>query len=87
LQAEIDELTEDCDKVLDAAGASSGGRVSQGSENSDLLREVADDLLRNAERCYRLARATLDFQARERLLDLAREFEEKAEAARVQPRR
>jgi len=55
--------------------------VSQGSENSDLLREVADDLLRNAERCYRLARATLDFQTRERLLDLAREFEEKAEEA------
>jgi len=61
--------------------------VSQGSENSDLLREVADDLLRNAERCCRLARATLDFQARERLLDLAREFEEKAEEARTYARR
>ena len=61
--------------------------MSEISESTDLLREIAGDLLANAERCYRLARATLDFQARERLLDLAREFEERAEAARAQARR
>ena len=57
------------------------GVVSEATDNPDLLREVADDLLRNAQRCYRLARATLDIQVRERLLELAREFELRAEEA------
>jgi hypothetical protein len=61
--------------------------MSETSADLDLLRETVDDLLANAERCYRLARATLNLRARERLLDLAREFEERAEEARTQARR
>jgi len=53
------------------------------AEDRDLLRETADDLLANAERCFRLARATTDFQAREKLIELGREFEARAEAARA----
>jgi hypothetical protein len=60
--------------------------MSETFVDPDLLRETAEDLLGNAERCYRLARATTDHQAREKLLDLAREFEERAEAARTQAR-
>ena len=60
--------------------------MSEVTDNPDLLREVADDLLDNAQRCYRLGRATLDIVARERLLELAREFEERAEAARERAR-
>jgi ElaB/YqjD/DUF883 family membrane-anchored ribosome-binding protein len=56
LQTEIDELTDDCDKVLDTAGPHSSGRVTQISESPDLLRKIADDLLANAVRCHRLAR-------------------------------
>ena len=56
--------------------------MSQISESPDLLREIADDLLADAEWCYRLARATLGVQAHERLLDFAMDFEERAEAAR-----
>jgi hypothetical protein len=61
--------------------------MSETSAAPDLLRETAEDLLANAERCYRLARATTDHRARERLRDLAREFEEKAEEARTYARR
>jgi hypothetical protein len=61
--------------------------MSETSVDPDLLRETTDDLLANAERCYRLARATLEYRVRERLLDLAREFEERAEMARTQARR
>jgi ElaB/YqjD/DUF883 family membrane-anchored ribosome-binding protein len=39
LQTEIDELTDDCDKVLDTAGPHSSGRVTQISESPDLLRK------------------------------------------------
>ena len=57
------------------------------STDADLLRETAEDILANAERCYRLARTTTDHRARERLLDLARQFEERADEARTQVRR
>jgi len=61
--------------------------VSEISENPDLLRQVADDLLDNAERCYRLARGTLDLQVRDKLVQLARQFELRAEEARTHARR
>jgi len=61
--------------------------MSETSADPDLLRETAEDLLANAERCYRLARATTEHRTRERLLDLAREFEERAKVARTQARR
>ena len=56
------------------------------SADPDLLRETVEDFRTNAERCYRLARATLDHRARKGLLDLAREFEKKAEGVRTQKR-
>ena len=61
--------------------------MSETSADPDLWRETAEDFLTNAERCYRLARASNDHRAREKLLDLAREFEERAEEARTQVRR
>ena len=57
------------------------------STDADLLRETAEEFLASAERCYRLARAATDHRARERLLDLAREFEKRADETRTQARR
>jgi len=34
-------------------------------DDLDLLRDIAENLLGNAERCYRLARGTADFKVRE----------------------
>ena len=56
-------------------------------DDPDLLREMADNLLENAARCYRLARGTADFKVRERLLEIAREFEVEADDARTRARR
>ena len=56
-------------------------------DDPDLLREPAENLLGNAERCYRLARGTADFKVRERLVEIAREFEVEAEDARTRARR
>jgi len=56
------------------------------AEDQDILRETADDLLANAERCYRLARGTTDFSVREKLIALGQEFETRAEAVRAQAR-
>jgi hypothetical protein len=62
--------------------------VTEDSEDDpDLLRERAENLLGNAERCYRLARGTADLKVRERLVDIAREFEVEAEDARTRARR
>ena len=60
--------------------------MSEITDDTDLLREIADEFLNNARRCYRIARAARDIQVRERLLDLAREFEERAEAVRARAR-
>ena len=56
-------------------------------ENPDLLRELADNLQQHLQRCYGMARATLDLQVREKLLELAQEFEVRAEDARSEARR
>jgi hypothetical protein len=54
----------------------------------DLLRDTAENLLGTAERCYRLARGTADLQkVRERLPELAREFEVEPKDARTPARR
>jgi hypothetical protein len=42
------------------------------------------DLLANAERCQRLAANIIDPMTKERLLEMARECEERAEALRKQ---
>jgi hypothetical protein len=56
-------------------------------DDPDVLRAMSENLLGNAERCYRLARGTTDFKVRERLVELAREFELEAEHAKTRARR
>ena len=53
--------------------------MADGSETAETLRD-------QALRCRRLARYTVDFDVVRRLLDLAREFEERAKAAEEQAR-
>jgi hypothetical protein len=56
-------------------------------DDPDLLRDLANNLMDKAERCYRLARGTVDFKVRERLLEIAHEFELEAEDGRARARR
>ena len=48
------------------------------AKDEDVLREAVDDLLANAERCFRLARSTTDLRVSEKLMELGREFEVRA---------
>jgi len=50
-------------------------------DDPDLLADLAN------KRCYRLARGTVDFKVRERLLEIAHEFELEAEDGRARARR
>ena len=52
------------------------------AKDADVVREAVADLLANAERCFRLARSTTDHRVSEKLMELGREFEARAEAAR-----
>ena len=46
---------------------------------ADKVQETADKLLATAEKCYRLAAGITDRQAVKRLLELAKECEDRAE--------
>jgi hypothetical protein len=52
------------------------------AKDEDVLREAVDDMLANAERCFRLVRSTADSRVSEKLMKLGRKFEARAGAVR-----
>jgi hypothetical protein len=56
--------------------------MSDPPHQQDRLQETAEKLLATAERCFRLAMSITDRKTIERLLEMARECEERAAAIR-----